>query len=97
MRISTGMKKGSNGRVTELRINNQGPRFSATITLESSEFTGTEDFTRLTTRPPVDFEDCKINRDDQGRPRSIELLSGRQLPLARNEAIWVYIDESGQG
>jgi hypothetical protein len=87
------MKKGSNGRVTELRINNQGPRFSAVITLENSEFAGTEDFKHLTTRPPVDFDECTINRDDQGRPRSIELLSSRQLPLARNEAIWVYIDE----
>jgi hypothetical protein len=96
VRTSTGMKKGSNGHVTELRINNQGPRFSAVITLENSEFTGTEDFTHLTTRPPVDFDDCKINRDDQGRPRNIELLSNRQLPLARNEAIWLYIDEPGQ-
>jgi hypothetical protein len=87
------MKKGANGRVTDLRINNLGPRFSAVITLENSEFTGTEDFTHLTTRPPVDFEDCKIDRDDQGRPSSIELLSSRQLPLARNEAIWVYLDE----
>jgi hypothetical protein len=90
------MKKGSNGHVTELRINNQGPRFSAVITLETSEFTGTEDFKHLTTRPPVDFEDYKINRDDQGRPQTIELLSNRQLPLARNEAIWVYIDESAR-
>lgn len=87
------MKKGSNGRVTELRINNQGPRFSAVITLESSEFTGAENFNHLTTRPPVDFEECKIARDDEGRPQSIELLSNRQLPLARNEAVWVYIDE----
>jgi len=90
------MKKGSNGRVTELRINRQGLRFSAVITLENSEFTGTEDFTHLITRPPVDFEDCKIDRDDEGRPRTFELLSNRQLPLARNEAIWVYIDEPGQ-
>lgn len=87
------MKKGSNGHVTELRINNQGPRYSAVIALENSEFTGTEDCKHLTTRPPVDFDDCRINRDDEGRPRSIELLSNRQLPLARNEAIWLYIDD----
>ncbi|MBW0000776.1 MAG: hypothetical protein JO015_16895 [Verrucomicrobia bacterium] len=87
------MNKGSNGHVTELRINKEGPRFSAVITLENSEFTGTEDFSHLTIRPPVDFEDCRIDRDDQGKPRSIELLSSRQLPLARNEAIWVYIDQ----
>lgn len=90
------MKKGSNGHVTELRINNQGPRFSAVITLENSEFTGAEDFTHLTTRPPVDFEDCRIDRNAEGKPQIIELLSNRQLPLARNEAIWVYIDEPGQ-
>jgi hypothetical protein len=87
------MNKGSNGHVSELRINNHGPRFSAVITLESSELTGTENFKHLTTRPPVDFDQCKIDRDDQGKPQRIELLSDRQLPLAQNEAIWVYIDE----
>ena len=95
VRTSAGMsmRKGSNGHVTELRINNGRPRYSAVITLESSEFTGVEDFNRLTTRPPVDFDQCKVDRDDEGKPQRIELLSDRQLPLARNEAIWLYIDE----
>jgi hypothetical protein len=86
---------GFQDRVSQLRLNPERPRFSAVITLEISGWEGTEDFNRLATNPPLTFEGVKVEKDPQGKPRSVELLSNPQLPLAHNEKVWLYIDEPG--
>ena len=86
-------KQGCEGRVSQLRLNPERPRFSAVITLEISGWEGTEDFSCLATNPPLAFEAVKVEKDPQGKPRSVELLSNAQLPLAHNEKVWLYIDE----
>ena len=88
-------KQGSEGHVSHLRFNPDGPRFSAVITLEISTWEGTEDFNCLATNPPLEFEGVKVEKDSQGKPQSVELLSNAQLPLAHNEKVWLYIDEPG--
>ena len=88
-------KQGSEGHVSQLRVNPDGPRFSAVITLEVSTWEGTEDFDRLVTNPPLDFAAVRVENDGEGKPESVELLSNAQLPLAHNEKIWLYIDEPG--
>jgi hypothetical protein len=88
-------KQGSEGCVSQLRVNPDRPRFSAVITLEISTWEGTEDFNRLATNPPLDFVEAKVEKDSQGKPQSVELLSNAQLPLAHNEKVWLYIDEPG--
>ena len=87
------MEKGSIGYVSELRFNDHGPRFSAVITLEQSQFEGTEDFGHLKITPPIDFQELKVQRGSQGEPQKLELLSNAQLPLAQNEKVWLYIQE----
>lgn len=86
-------KHGSEGRVSQLRFNPGHPRFSAVITLEISPWEGTEDFRRLSTNPPLDFEEVRVEKDPDGKPQRVELLSNAQLPLAHNERVWLYIDE----
>jgi hypothetical protein len=49
----------------------------------------------LATNPPLAFEGVKVEKDPQGRPQKVELLSNAQLPLAHNEKVWLYIDEPG--
>ena len=86
-------KQGSEGHVSQLRVNPDGPRFSAVITLEISTWEGTENFNCLATNPPLDFAAVRVENDGEGKPESVELLSNAQLPLAHNEKIWLYIDE----
>ena len=88
-------KQGSEGHVSRLRVNPDHPRFSAVITLEISTWEGTEDFNRLATNPPLEFEGVKVDKDSQGKPQSVELLSNAPLPLAHHEKVWFYIDEPG--
>jgi hypothetical protein len=86
-------KQGSEGYVSQLRFNPGHPRFSALITLETSPWEGTEDFRRLSTNPPLQFEGVRVEKDPHGKPRRVELLSSAQLPLAQNERVWLYLDE----
>jgi hypothetical protein len=87
--------QGCEGRVSHLRLNPGRPRYSAVITLEISGWEGTEAFDRLATNPPLAFEAVRVEKDPEGKPQRVELLSDAQLPLAHNEKVWLYIDEPG--